>query len=130
VPRLRTLPCVKMLGEYSREQIVEAFKAIDVVVCPSREESMSIVCTEGLMNKKAVIVTKTTGITAFLNDGENALFVETEDADDLAAKIRYCLENPAERKRLGENGRRVYKEVFSMEVFGENLMDIVEENIG
>ena len=40
---------IKACGEYSQKQIREAYSRTDVLVCPSRSDTMPIVVTEAMM---------------------------------------------------------------------------------
>jgi len=63
---------------------------------------------EYLAMNKPVIVPRTRGISDYFNDNE-ILFFEPDNVDDLAARIEWAHDKPAELRRLTENGRRVYE---------------------
>ncbi len=80
----------------------------DTVILPSLIESLSYVMLESGMMKKPFIGSRTGGIAEFIEDGENGLLFEPGNADQLAEKINYVLDNPEKSKLLGEN---LYKKV-------------------
>ena len=58
---------------------------------------------------KPVIVPTTRGIQDYFG-GDEILFFEPNNADDLAAKIEWAYQNPDGLQRLMENGRRIYEQ--------------------
>lgn len=115
------VPTVKMTGELTRAQMQQVWPKIDVVVCPSLEETMSIVITEGLMYEKFCIVSDHSGIAQYIIDGENGFICAAGDANSLAEKMKWIFENWNKLAAIRKNGRKTYEENFSMSSFGERL---------
>lgn len=113
----------KFLGKYDRKQI-------DVLICPSLEETMSVVTIEAMMNYKPAIVSDHTGIAAYISTGENGLICKTGDAKDLAEKITWMAGHLAKVKEMGIEARKVYEQNFSMAKFEQNLLRVVKDNMG
>ncbi len=59
-------------------------------------------------------------------DGENALLVPPGDPEALAAAIRRLRDDPALRRRLAEEGARLFDERFSDRALGERFLSAVE----
>jgi glycosyltransferase involved in cell wall biosynthesis len=120
-------PSIQLLGGMTREQMNRIYRDIDVVVCSSREETMSIVVTEGMMYGKTCIVSDHAGMAAYVDDGKNGFVFESGNAGALCAKMRWCVENRDKLDAIGQNARKTYEAYFSMEKFGERLEEVVEE---
>lgn len=118
-----------MTGNLTRSEMEKIYNEIDVVVCPSREETMSIVLTEAMMYGKPCISSDKTGMADYIKEGVNGFVVKTEDVCDLYDKMRYFISNPDEIDRMGNEGRRVYEEYFTMERFSDRLCDRINETI-
>lgn len=114
-------PSVKLLGEMTRKEIQNAYGQIDVLVCPSREDSLPIVVAEAMMYGKPCIVSDSVGTVDYISHGENGLICETGDAQDLAEKINWAFQNRDKLQQIGANGRLVYEKYFTMECFGDRL---------
>lgn len=114
-------PFVKLLGEMSRKEIQSAYAQIDVLVCPSREDSLPIVVTEAMMYGKVCIVSDSTGMADYISHGVNGLICKTGDAEDLAEKMNWVFQNKDKLQQIGASARRVYEKYFTMECFGERL---------
>lgn len=113
---------VHLCGQYTREEMREAFEQdIDVVVCTSREETVSIATVEGLMYGKVCIVSDAAGVAACLTDGEDAFLFRSGDAGALADCMRRVITEWNEMDAMRVKARRKYEEVFAMERFGARL---------
>ena len=62
----------------------------------------------------------TTGAKEIIEHGKNGFFVSIGDAQALANKILYLLNNPDKAKEIGENGRKLVKEKY-----GDNTSKII-----
>jgi glycosyltransferase involved in cell wall biosynthesis len=122
-------PAIRFLGVMTREQMNEIYQEIDVVVCASREETMSVTTTEGMMYGKNCIVSDHAGMADYVDNGKNGFVFESGNSDDLCAKMRWCVENRDKLETIGRNARNTYEEFFTIEKFGERLEKIVEECI-
>ncbi len=112
---------IRMLGLLSREEIYGIFPHIDVVVCASREDSLPIVMTEGMMFGKVCITTDATGTADFIRDGQNGFVVPAGDDQALKEKMEWILYHRDRLADIGRNARKTYEQYFSMDVFGANL---------
>lgn len=96
-----------------RDDVENVFAAADVVVCPSDFESYGKVNLEAMASGKAVVSTNQGGPSETLINGETAYLVNAGDAQALAEKVLLLLQNPRERERIGQNGRKRVLEMFS-----------------
>lgn len=119
--------CVKIKGEIDNTQMMDLYRAVDVVMCVSREDALPVVVAEGCMMRKASIVSNATGIAEFLDHGKTGLIFESENVDELSSLIQWTVEHKDEVKRIGKSSRRVYDTYFSMDIFKQNLLAAIEE---
>ena len=120
------LSYIKILGELSRKEMEQIFPHLDVIVCSSLEETMSIAVVEGMMNKKICITSNKTGIADFIRDGENGFIYESGNEDDLLIKLEYVIRNFQSLDFMKNNARETYKNSFSMEKFADSLYYIIQ----
>lgn len=120
------MPEIILTGTVEREEIDQILRNADVMVCPSREDPMPTVAAEAMSYGVPCIVSDAAGTAAYIAEGENGLIFESEDAEALAEKIRWCVEHPDSLGQMGESVRRTYERHFSMDVFKKNLMEIVQ----
>lgn len=114
-------PSFQLWGNLPRSEIQERYEELDVVVCPSREEPMSIAVTEGMMYGKTCIVSGAVGMAAYIEDGENGILFEPENCVDLRDKMAWAIRNRESLREMGAKARQTYEKYFSMECFGERL---------
>ncbi|RLF07945.1 MAG: glycosyltransferase family 4 protein, partial [Thermoprotei archaeon] len=96
-------------------------------VLPSLEEGFGVVLTEALASGKPLVGSNVGGIPAQIKDGWNGFLVESGNEKQLAEKIRYLIDNPEERERMGENSRKLAREEFDWEKIAERYLKVYEE---
>ncbi len=89
-----------------RPDVAEIISVVDIFVFPSLNEGMGRAVVEAMALGKPVVASRVGGIIDIVRDGENGLLVPPADSDELAAAIKSLLSDPAERERLGLEGKR------------------------
>ena len=80
----------------------------DIIVLPSMFESFGLVYIESFALKVPVIGFDAPACNEIITNNETGILVPMFNSAALAEKIIYLLQDPAERKRLGENGYAKY----------------------
>ncbi len=114
--------CIKIVGEIDNRKMPELYAQIDVVVCCSREEAMSVTIIEGFMNEKAIIVSERAGVADFVNDGKDGIVMRNEDVDQLCETIMWMIDEPQKVKEMGRKSRKLYDKYFSLSVYEKNIL--------
>jgi len=100
-------PQVKWLGFVSdRKQIAEYLMNSYCIVLPSLFEGSPLTLFEGLASKRPVICSDLPAIKSICSE-EEAIFFKAGDADDLASKMSWAIDNPDKAKVIGSEGRQV-----------------------
>lgn len=115
-------------GALSLEEIRELYATADIFVMPSLAETGPLVTLEAMATGKPVIGTTLGAMPEQIRDGWNGFLVDPGDEWQLAGKIKYLLDNPEERKRMGANSRRYVEEEFDWRKVTEKLSSIYESN--
>lgn len=118
---------VKIVGRLDRKEIEEIYPQIEIVVNPSRQDSLPTVIAEGMMYGKVCITTNVTGMAQYICSGENGFICEVENVDSLYETIRWILSNKDKLSKISENARKTYVTYFTMDKFGERLESILFE---
>lgn len=124
--KMKEVPQVKLWGELSRKEIEKIYPNIDVLVIPSREETMSIVATEGMMYGKVCIISENTGMASYIQNGKNGLICKCGSVSSLQEQMQWVLKNKDKLNAIGKNARKTYEENFTMDKFGNKLVDIIK----
>lgn len=125
--RYKSLEGIRYLGSVDRSQIHNILERADVLVCPSRQDSMPTVVAEAMMHSVPCIISDVVGTAEYITDGKDGLIFRSEDAQALADKMEWCVKHGLEITLMGINSRKVYEEKFSMKAFEKDLLGIVEE---
>lgn len=118
---------VEFMPPVGREEVHRLLEESDVLICPSRQDCMPTVTAEAMMHGVPCLVSSAAGTAAYLEQEEDGLIFRSGDAGNLAEKIRWCIENRERLYGMGRKSRKVYEQIFSMEVFERNLMKAVRE---
>lgn len=116
-----TLALVEAVGLADRCQFVgfqanpsPYFRAMDVLVHPSRGDALPRVLLEAMAHSKPIVATRVGGIPEAVQHGRTGLLVEPGDVGALAGAIDSLLADGEQRRALGERGRRRLDEEFSL----------------
>ena len=118
---------VSFIPPADREGIYSLLDEADILVCPSRIDTMSIVTNEGMQRGIPCIVSDAAGVSAYITNGVDGIITKRGDAKMLAEKIIWCIEHRDQLERIGKAARHLYEKYFSMEVFEGHLLNIVHE---
>lgn len=122
-------PSIKILGELTRYDIEKKYEDIDVVLCPSLEEPMSIAIMEGMMYGKVCVASDIVGMADYIIDGVNGFICKARDCVDLSLKIKWIISHKNDMTEIRLNARKTYEEFFTMDIFGDKLEKAVEDTI-
>lgn len=118
------IPCLNYIGPKTHNEVISIFKDSDILLCPSLDDPMPIVCTEAMMLKKVIIVSDHTGTASFIKDGENGFVIPANSPQAIADAIEKALNKQKDFNKIGEEVRKVYEENFTMSVFENNIKHI------
>ena len=79
--------------------------------------------TEAMMLRKPSIVSDTSGISDFITDNYDGFIFKSENSDELATKIVWCINNSEKLEGIGAKGRKIYESEFIMKAFSKRLTD-------
>lgn len=112
---------IVLTGEIENKKMKEIYSLLDVVVCCSRRESMSVAVVEGCMNEKMSIISDVAGISRYVENKYEAMVYESSNIEQLSKIIEWCIDNPQKVRIIGENSRKVYDNYFTIELFQKRV---------
>ncbi|OUP11235.1 hypothetical protein B5F34_03870 [Mediterranea sp. An20] len=116
--------CLRYLGELNHDELLKLYPKVDVVLCPSLDDPMPIVCTEAMMFSKPVVVTDHTGTAALVKDGVSGYIVPSGSPRLLAKALKQVYVQRDRLSAMGKNARQIYEADFTMEIFQEQVKKI------
>ena len=73
-----------------------------------------------------VVVSDTSGVRDYVEQGKTALVYKVGDAMDLADKIRWAMEHPDERRAIGRRAYETVRREFDAETFSRRIYDLIK----
>ena len=111
---------VQFLGRVPFADLPKYYSLADVVVQPSRQQSMSLSVKEAMACQTPVI-TSPEGKEQF-TDGTAGYLVDPVNSQELSDKILYILNHKDEAREMGQRGRQIILKKFSWEKVAEKLL--------
>lgn len=94
---------VRFLPPQSPQQLVQVYRASDLVAVPSHNESFGLVAIEAQASGTPVLAADVGGLGTAVRNGRTGKLVVGHHIDDWAAALRTLLDHPSELRRLGAN---------------------------
>lgn len=116
---------VSFLG--NRPNVEEILWATDVSVLTSNYEGLSNVLLESMASGVPVVATDFAGVEELISNGETGFVVRRGDVSGMADRIESLLRNADQRRRVGEAGKQLVREGFSVEAMSRRLLDVYED---
>jgi glycosyltransferase involved in cell wall biosynthesis len=123
VKKLNISENVKFVGFLQGEARAQVLAEADVFVLPSYHENFSLATAEAMAVGLPVIVSDQVGIAQEISEANAGVVVAINSPAAIADAVEKCA-NVGYRQVTGENGRRLVKQKFSQEQFGESLLQL------
>ena len=114
-------------GSVPFTNLPQYYNSADIVVLPSELESFGMVLIEAMACKKPVIATDLESVRSVVTDGSEGMLISPKDADSLAGKIQYLLNNSKVRQEMGEKGRAKVETRYAWPKIIPRLIRMYEE---
>lgn len=103
-------------------EVADAMAAVDVVTIPSVwAEAFPFAALEAMSLGKPIVATRRGGLPELVSDGETGRLVDANDPDALRTVLAELSRSPAELRKMGEHGRRVHTENYTIAHFAERI---------
>ena len=129
ISRARALGNVQFPGSLGHEQALEVVREADVLICPSRDETMPIVLLEAMSMGKPTISFDVGGIHEWIVDRVNGLLAPAQDTTALASAIERLVWEADLRRNLGAAARETFEQHFTIDRCGQQFANIIARTI-
>ncbi|MBP1663533.1 MAG: glycosyl transferase group 1 [Bacteroidetes bacterium] len=120
---------IKYLGPKFGNGKQEVFSEADIFVHPTSNDCFPLVLLEAMQNQLPIISTSEGGIPDIVENDKTGFLIPKNNARALAEKLEILIKNPEMRLKMGKAGRLKYEKEFTMEIFEQNLHEILQKVI-
>ncbi|PYX60234.1 MAG: glycosyl transferase family 1 [Acidobacteria bacterium] len=123
-------PRIVFRGQISRAQVVDAIKGARFLVVPSRcYENFPMAIAEAFACGVPVIAANIGAVQELISPERTGFLFQPNDATELAERIEWAWNHPADTLRMGRDCRADYESKYSAERNYESLMTIYKQTI-
>ena len=97
------------------------------ILCSKHEEGVSNSIMEALADGKPVVATESGGTNEIITSGENGFIVKPGDAEDMAEKIAYLVDNGEFREQMGKRAVEIINEKFLLSHMVDEYIKMYDE---
>ena len=131
LPEFRDLAATRGISERfhflgRRDDVARLLGSASVAVVPSEwAEAFGLAVVESMAAGVPVVATAVGGIPELIDPGVTGVLVEPGKPNELASALRRLLDDPAARARMGEAGRRIAHDRFTVTRVVDDLAGII-----
>jgi|GEM_PF-4964153 len=92
-----------------QSNIAPFIRATDIMIVPSLSEARPRVILEALYFGTFIIASKVGGIPSIINDGENGILVQPDNAKELCLALTKYIDATEDRKEIGKNAKLYFE---------------------
>lgn len=117
---------IKFTGVVPSVELPSLYSACEIFVLPSLAETFGQVISQAMASARPVIGTRVGGIPDQIKDGWNGYLVDPADEHQLAEKIKFLIDHPEERRKMGLNGRKLAEDKFNWSRVTEQTLEVYQ----
>ncbi|GFN23430.1 glycosyltransferase family 4 protein [Thermanaeromonas sp. C210] len=112
-------------------EMPQIYKGAEICWYPSSfQEPFGLVMLEAMASGKPIIVSRAGGMPEVVRPGYNGFLISPKDYEDLARYTIFLLHNPGIAANIGQNGRRMVEEHFTVEIMTRATLDVYQDTLG
>src|SRR5665647_1425231 len=114
-------------GYYPDKKLPKLYQAADIFAFSTFYEHHPFAILEALSTGLPVVTTNVGGIPETIENGKNGFLVEPFHQNQLADRILYLLEHPAEASEMGFEARKTVEERFDWRIVVKKVLKVYDE---
>jgi glycosyltransferase involved in cell wall biosynthesis len=124
--RLNVNQQVHFIGLVPRSELPKFYAQATLFALPSIAEGSPLAGLEAMASGLPIIASRTSGMEAIINYGNNGFIVEPEDVRHLRERIVQMFEDASLRRVMGERSRRIAETQYSWEQIAKQIFNLYE----
>lgn len=117
---------IKIIPNIPLKELLEYYAKADCLICPSTQDPMPVIVTYAFMFKKLALISNKIGQALLTKNNENAVLFNPEDKTQLKNCIIDIVNNKEKYSVVAQNGRKIYDDYFSIEMFNQELKNSLD----
>lgn len=122
------IPQVNIHGDVDYNSYVKLILSSDMVVVPSRDDTLPLVSLHTLSAGKPLMCTLTTGTSAYINHLQSGFVFSSNDPLDMSHTLGEVIATAMQWNEIGDSGKAVFDLYFSEIKFSEKLLSHLNLN--
>lgn len=114
---------IELKLDVSKEKLARLYREASIFVLSSDEEGLGIVILEAMASGLPIVATRCGGPETAVVDGLSGYLTPVGNAEVLTQKLAELTQDKAKRQAMGQVGRQMAEEQFSMRVAGQKYLD-------
>jgi len=119
---------IRILGFVPDDELIDLFKASDLVCVPSRNEPFGIITLEAWSAAKPVVATDVGGSSEIIKNFVTGIKAYPNNPESIAWGIKYLIANPEKLEQMRENCKKEVKK-FDWEEIVKKTLVIYRQNL-
>ena len=112
------------LGTLTLEQYKINLAETDIVLCPSRDDTLPLVSLDALANGKILICSRATGTSEYIRDGVSGYIPLTSNPADIGVALRRAIMERSKWPRISQAAKKVFADNFTMNRFRSRVIQL------
>lgn len=110
------------------DNVIEKYQRCSFFCLPSNYEGFPNVICEAMSCGKPIVCSRVCDNPYIVREGKNGLFFDNTNAQDIADKLQYMIEqSPEKRREWGAKSREISETLFSMQAFADKYISLIEK---
>ncbi len=120
------IPEVHLGPELSHDECLGAIREADIILSPSRDDTLPLVSLDTLAAGKILMCTAETGTSEYLKHMQSFIRIDDPSPEAVCAAITAAFEARAQWSEIAERGHQVFVQEFSTDAFVKRLTRCLE----
>ena len=122
----RGAPNIFIGGELTGEGYLDELQKCDIVLVPSRDDTLPLVSLDALRAGKVLICTPGVGTVDYLGTANSAIIASSIEVNDISSAILDAINRRDEWPVIGREAKRVFDRHFSKRRFEQRLLECLD----
>jgi glycosyltransferase involved in cell wall biosynthesis len=123
---------IYLCGVVSHEEKMELYRESNIFCFPTffESESLPMVVMEAMQFCMPIVTTRWRGIPSLIEEEVSGFMVPIQDSVAIANKLEILINNPEKTQQMGQRGRELFLEKYSINKYHESMGNFFRQVAG